>query len=364
MALAVAAFCSLACGGSKSSGTGSGTDTGDPDFDACIAALQPNCVAHDMDTAELMEVPCASLTTIPIPLSDGSSYGPKTIVAGPYGGKNEWNEGAGTEFVNEVNGSELLCLPFGIQTFMEPASVNAELLNLRGVDFSLYTIFRPACFKAGETYPLITWANGTCGEIAGYAPLLASLASHGFVIIASNSTWTNTLPTNQVQVRALDYAEALNEDPSSIFYQRLDMTKVGAMGHSQGAAATGTADDDPRVKSVIFWNTGTSNVKPFLNVSGERDVVATTPASLASDVDAATQPGAWVYHHKVLETGGVATGHLVLMMQPERVLDLTVAWWNWQLNADEEAKKMFVGADCGLCNSPDDFEFGHNSMLE
>jgi hypothetical protein len=364
MAVAVVAFCSLDCGGSKSSGTGSGTDTDDPDFDACIAALQPNCVAQDMNTAELMEIPCASMTMIPIPLSDGSNYGPKTIVAGAYGGKTEWNEGGGTEFVNEVNGSELLCLPFGIQTFMEPASVNAELLNLRDVDFGLYTIFRPACFKAGETYPLITWANGTCGEIAGYAPLLASLASHGFVIIASNSTWTNTLPTNRVQLRALDYAEALNEDPSSVFYQRLDMTKVGAMGHSQGAAATGTADDDPRVKSVIFWNTGTSNEKPFLDVSGERDVVATTPESLAADVDAATQPGAWVYHHKVLETGGVATGHLVLMMQPERVLDMTVAWWNWQLNGDEEAKKMFVGDDCGLCSSPDDFEFGHNSRLE
>jgi hypothetical protein len=370
--VAVAAFGPLGCAGEGTSGSppakpagqaGSGA-TGDPEFDACMAQVQPNCNVPEMDTAERMEVPCASMTMIPIPLSDGTNYGPVTIESGPYGGKLEWNEGAGTEFVNEVNGSEPLCIPLGIETFGEPASVNAELFNLRDMDYSLYTVFRPACFKQGEKYPVITWANGTCGLVAGYAPLLASLASHGFVIVASNSTWTNTVPTDGVQLRALDFAEALNADPNSVFYQRLDMTKVGAMGHSQGAAATETADDDPRVKAVIFWNEGTSNVKPFLDVSGERDVAATTPESLSSDVDGATQPGAWIYHHKILETGGVATGHLVLMMQPERVLDMTIAWWNWQLNRDEEAKKMFVGDDCGLCSSPDDFEFGHNSALE
>ena len=110
--------------------------------------------------------------------------------------------------------------------------------------------------KAGEKYPVITWANGTCGLTHGYALLLGTVASHGFVIIASNSTWTNTAPTNGVQLRALDYAAALNDDPSSVLYQKLDLDKIGAMGHSQGAAATANADNDPRVKAAIYWNGG------------------------------------------------------------------------------------------------------------
>ena len=85
---------------------------------------------------------------------------------------------------------------------------------------------------------------------------------------------------------------------------------------------------------------------------------------MASGVNAAMQPGAWVYYHKVLQTGGNATGHLVLMEQPDRVIDMTLAWWKWQLNGDEEAKKMFVGEDCGLCNKAADFEYGRNSMLQ
>ncbi len=333
-------------------------------FQACLATVQKMCTVAEQDTAEKLETPCASVTLIPVPLTDGTNYGPKTIDGGPYGAKIEWNEGAGTEFVNPVNVAEAICPTLGVQSFKEPAAVNAELLNLRGLDSSLYTIFRPACMKEGEKYPVITWANGTCGFTHGYGALLGNVASHGFVVIASNSTWTATAPTNTVQLRALDYAEALNNDPASIYYQKLDLSKVGAMGHSQGSMATSTAASDPRIKALILWNGGTSNNKPFLYVSGERDVVATTPASLADGTTSATQPGAWVYHHQVLETGGTSTGHLVLMEQPERVVDMAVAWWKYRLNDDEEAKKMFIGDNCGLCNRTAEFEYGHNSLLQ
>jgi len=334
------------------------------DFDQCFAAIQPTCAATELNTAELMETPCREMRMPTIPLTDGGVYGPQTLKFGPYGGGVEWNDGAGTPFVNVVNTAEPICIPIGISTFMEPASVNAEISNLRGVDYSLYTIFRPACFKPGEKYPVIAWANGTCGEMAGYAPLLSAIASHGFIIVASNSTWTATAPTNTVQLRGLDYVKSLNEDPNSIFYQKLDLENVGAMGHSQGAKATANADSDPRVKSVIFWNAGNSNNKPFLNVSGERDTSPHTPESMKTGADAATKPGAWVYYRKVLQTGGSSTGHLVLMEQPDRVLDLAVAWWKWQLKSDAEAKKMFVGDSCGLCNSKDEFEYGHNPLLQ
>jgi len=219
--------------------------------------------------------------------------------------------------------------------------------------------------KEGETYPVITWANGTCGLTHGYAPLLTTLASHGFVIFASNSTWTATPPTNTVQLRALDYAAAVNEDSESILYHKLNLDKIGAMGHSQGAAATGTASSDPRIQSLLFWNGGTSNNKPFVYVSGDRDVGGTsTPASLATATNGATKPGAWLYYHQVLQTGGGSTGHLVLMEQPDRVVDMAIAWWQYQLNGDEDAKKTFVGDGCTLCNRDSEFEYGHNSLLE
>jgi hypothetical protein len=335
----------------------------DSEFEQCLASVEPLCRTPEKDTADKLEIPCMSLEFLPIPLTDGSAYGPVTLPPGPYGGQIEWNEGAGTEFVTQVNGSEAICNPIGIDFFAEPAAVTDDLKNTRDMDQSLYTIFRPACMKEGEKYPVITWANGTCGYTHGYAPLLGTVASHGFVIIASNSTWTATPPTNTVQLRALDYAEALNADPNSIYYQRLDLDKIGAMGHSQGSGATAAAASDPRIKAIIMWNKGTSNAKPFLNVSGERDMNDAGPGALESATNAATQPGAWLYFHQVLVTGGNFTGHLTLMEQPERVWEVAVAWWKYMLHGDEEAKKMFVGDDCGLCNSPAEYSYGRNSLL-
>lgn len=363
-----------AVAGDAGSGDGGGgadgaVSSGDPEFDSCLAKVQPVCVAKEMDTAEKMEIPCKALQNLPLPLANGMTLPAVTIQAGPYAGKIDWNEGNGTPHVVAEAAFESVlaeqgCLLGGIDVFGEPTAVTDELKKTRNLDSRLFTIFRPACMKKGEKYPVITWANGTCGLIHGYSALLSTVASHGFVIIASNSTWTNTAPTNTVQLKALDYAKTLNEDPMSPLYQRLDLEHIGADGHSQGAAATKVAAADPRIDSVILWNSQTSNDKPHLNVSGERDTTERTPADMMAAATAATKPGAWIYYHKIPVTGGSATGHLTLMEQPERVVDVAIAWWKWQLKGDEEAKKMFVGENCGLCNMKEEFEYGHNTLLK
>jgi Chlorophyllase enzyme len=350
-------------------GDGGGVvSSGDPEFDTCLSMVKPLCKAKEQNTAELMEQPCKALENLPVPLTNGMSYGPTTIPSGPYAGKIDWNEGADTKFIGDENGLlEQGCVDLGIDSFAQPAAVTDEIKNLRGINWRAFTIFRPACMKKGERYPVITWANGTCGETHGYSALLSTVASYGFVVIASNSTWTGVTATadgTPVQVSAIDYAEALDADQKSPLYQRLDLSKVGAMGHSQGAFATKSTAADPRVKSAIFWNTETSNDKPFLNVSGDEDIGAAGAAAFKTSTESATQPGAWIYFHKPLPTGGNNTGHLVLMMQPERVTDLAVAWWKWQLKGDQEAKKMFIGPDCGLCKNPADYEYGHNTLLQ
>jgi len=41
-----------------------------------------------------------------------------------------------------------------------------------------------------------------------------------------------------------------------------------------------------------------------------------------------------------------------------------LSWWNYMLKGDTNAKKMFVGASCGLCNQVADYEYGHNTLLQ
>jgi hypothetical protein len=77
-------------------------------------------------------------------------------------------------------------------------------------------------------------------------------------------------------------------------------------------------------------------------------------------------------------TGTTAPGHLTLMMEPERVQEVAVAWWDMMLKGKAEAKTMFVGPSCTLCDgsaypsmwSPfvqdaaTAIEYGANTMLQ
>jgi hypothetical protein len=54
-------------------------------------------------------------------------------------------------------------------------------------DDGTFTMYRPADLTDGGPFPVITWGNGTGSTPEVYAFLLNHLASHGFIVIASNS---------------------------------------------------------------------------------------------------------------------------------------------------------------------------------
>ena len=96
------------------------------------------------------------------------------------------------------------------------------------------------------------------------------------------------------------------------------------MGHSQGAAATGTADGDPRQSRHLLWNSGASNDKPFLNVSGDRDVGYSNAGFLIkTSTEGATQPGAWAYYHQVFQTVARRPGTSCSWSNP-------IGWRKWR----------------------------------
>jgi len=84
----------------------------------------------------------------------------------------------------------------------------------------------------GFKHPIITWGNGTHAKSRQYAYFLNHLASWGFVIIATEDE--NTGP-GQTILDGANYMVRENSNSSSIFYQKLEVNEIGAMGHSQGA---------------------------------------------------------------------------------------------------------------------------------
>jgi hypothetical protein len=301
-----------------------------------------DCMSEDLG-------PCGTFTT---------QSGTK-IPLGSYGAVMERNIGKGFEVRLASGDSDggASCAAV-VASFGEDPDESAPLLDTDGIDFGLYTIYRPAQWVEGQKIPIITWGNGTCAKTEGYGALLRYVASQGFFVVAANSRWVGG--GNNAMTRALDFAFAATADATSPYYNHLDTTKVGAMGHSQGGMATITAARDMRINTVIIFNGGSSAVKPYLAISGDKDIGSPTATSLSNALTT-DPPSAYLFYHKTIGTGSVP-GHLTLMTQPERVIDATAGWFKYQLQGDMESSKWFLGNDCKLCSTPDEYVFGQKGL--
>lgn len=87
---------------------------------------------------------------------------------------------------------------------------------------------------ASFAHPIVVWGNGTGAALPdAYSYWLEHLASWGFVVIRTNDA---TAGGGGSLISSMDYLLARNTDPASIFFGKLDASRIGAAGHSQGAA--------------------------------------------------------------------------------------------------------------------------------
>jgi len=294
--------------------------------------------------------------------SGGASPNPGVVEPdqpGPY--EVQLDQPVGEGFGVPIASSDVGDGVAGCKTFAESFGsdpmATMDLIKLPpDLRMDLYSLYRPAVLEEGKKYPLITWGNGTCAKPEGYRTLLRHVASHGFFVVAANS---RQVGQNSPMTKALDWATAANKDPMSPYYGKIDLDKIGAMGHSQGGAATVSAARDSRVKTVILWNGGSSATKPFLAVSGDRDGANSLPGYKRATGNA--PKGAYLWYH-MIPGDGPYDGHLTLMVEPERVVGPATAWFRFILQDDPISKPWFVGADCKLCKTPDSFEFGQNGL--
>ncbi|HYP78088.1 MAG TPA: hypothetical protein VER12_19080, partial [Polyangiaceae bacterium] len=113
-----------------------------------------------------------------------------------------------------------------------------------------FTLFRPKDLnQGGLCHPVITWGNGTGSNPSLYKVLLNHLASHGFVVIASNSP-NVAQGTPPPMIAGVTWVLEQNADPTSELFQEIDTAHIGATGHSQGGFATTTAGADSHITTI------------------------------------------------------------------------------------------------------------------
>jgi hypothetical protein len=211
-----------------------------------------------------------------------------------------------------------------------------------------FTMFRPKDMaQGGLCHPVITWGNGTNVTPAIYKVLLNNLASHGFVVIGSNST--NVAQGNPAPMLVgVTWVIEQNDTPSSALYHRIDTTHIGATGHSQGAMATTQVSADSHITTSVPIE-GASAQKnlhgPAMFFCGGQDTLVGCSGA-QSAINAVTTLPAMFAEYLSADHGSWMT---FSGSKPSPVETAVTAWMRVHLMGDPGLRSWFYGASCKLC---------------
>jgi len=217
-----------------------------------------------------------------------------------------------------------------------------------------YTIYRPTeLAPGGAKNPIVGWMSGGNSVPSAY-PLLPHLATHGFLVVASNTRPSigTEIALGEEIIAGIDWVLDENARSASELFEKLDATKIASMGYSMGALATTTIAGDPRLTTTVHISGG--------NMVTERIAMLHAPAAFicgasgvdiagagcVTDFDATTTP----VFYGVFKDGG----HLGVQTEPykSRIQLVVTGWLRWQLMSDASLEPMFVGDSCTVCEDP------------
>ena len=207
-----------------------------------------------------------------------------------------------------------------------------------------YTMFRPMMLT--QRHPVITWGNGTGTTPPTYRSLLNLYASHGFIVIASNSM-NVAQGTPPPMLDGVTWVLAQDTVMGSPLFGHVDKDRIGATGHSQGAFAASSAGTDPRIKTIAPIETlGASRGLhgPVLGLCGSMDTTVPCSGNMRSFTAISDQPVMYAelkaadHTNWIFSAGG----------NPNPYHVITNAWFRVHLMNDTALRPMFYG-ECSVC---------------
>jgi pimeloyl-ACP methyl ester carboxylesterase len=102
--------------------------------------------------------------------------------------------------------------------------------------------------NSDKAYPVVVWANGTGSTSSTYTAFFRHLASWGFIVVGNDDENTRT---GESLNKGIDLLIQENSSEDSVFYQKIDLDRIGIGGHSQGGPAVfNMATDQPHADMV------------------------------------------------------------------------------------------------------------------
>lgn len=206
-----------------------------------------------------------------------------------------------------------------------------------------------------QKHAVVIWGPGGGGKPEDCEGIIRRLASHGFVVVGIRES-----PGNATQGKAsLDWLEKKNKDPNDPLYNKLDMTKVGAGGHSMGGLeAEQLLIQDSRVITAMLSNSGDLGHTAMTQVSTKKTI------SIVYGCNGFERPNAEADYNNpgvkapacLIMMDGADYGHGSGFLQGKGAF---VAWMRWHLGGEDFRKADFVGTTGKYINGSIAGQAGH-----
>ncbi len=252
-----------------------------------------------------------------------------------------------------------------------------------------HTIYRPQDLaKVKGKMPIIAWGEGGCANDGlAHRNFLMEIASYGYLAVAIGPPQPRPAPgqakgapkgapkdgkqaapagpaTKSSQlIDAINWALAENSRKGSPYNGKLDASKIAVMGMSCGGIQAYAVATDPRVKLVGIFNSGILNAPMAPGTPAMENVGKDQLEKLHSPIFFVTGDKTDIAHEngmddfkRITKVPAIHTyldgmGHGGTYSQPNggAFAKVAVSMLNWQLKGEKNESKMFVGANCGLC---------------
>ncbi len=207
--------------------------------------------------------------------------------------------------------------------------------------------------------PVLVFANGGCMDTSiGYENMLTDIASYGYVVVAigelqmfAQHEKDQHTPSTMV-AKALDWIVQQATDKNSVYYNKVDVEKIAAAGHSCGGAQVLANASDARLKTYLILNAGMGKMKmagaskkslknlhaPILYLVGGTSDVAWQNAQM--DYKA-------IKKNPVVLADNTTSGHGGTYEQPNGGANARMvrAWLDWQLKGKKEHDALFLNGN-------------------
>lgn len=236
------------------------------------------------------------------------------------------------------------------------------------------TIYRPKDLSpfAGKKLPVLLWGNGGCANSTdGHKNFLNEIASQGYIVLGigplqraqgggpGGGGMGGGTKASQL-TDALDWITKQTNASGNDYSDKINVSKVAAMGMSCGGLQAIEISKDPRISTTMVCNSGvingTSAMGGMPSVTKDDLKKYHNPVLylIGGPTDIAYENAMDDYkriEHVPVAITNLDVGHGGTYMQPKggEFARVALAWLNWQLKDIQEDSKLFVGDNCGLC---------------